>query len=521
MKLYTSDEMRAADRHAIERLGILSLVLMENAGVKSLFTLERILGGLTGKRFTIVCGKGNNGGDGLVIARHLFNSNLPVYVYLISEPEKLSPDAAANYKILCESGCQPVIIRDQEGINRLRVAMEFSECLIDCIFGTGFSGEVTGFAADVIAAMNDTRAVKVAIDLPSGLCGSTGKAAANAFKADYTITLGAPKVGCFIFPGKEKCGEVWVADIGIPAVSFDSVEPKHFLVTSQLAQTLIPERTQQMHKGVAGKLLVLGSSDQYQGAGVMASYGALRSGAGIVTLGLPDSLRGNLVCQVLPETIISFFPSSEGGFNLSADDVESLNGKYRALLAGPGWGRCERRKASLENLLKKFTGQLVLDADALNLLEKPEMLRDCAKIPIITPHLGEMARLTGMTIEELNNEYIVSAQKFARENRTVLVLKSSITLIVDHTGRVFISSRPNSGMARGGSGDLLSGLITGLAATGISALNAAVAGVHLLSDAAEIAVEELGADAVTVSEIAACIPRAFKKLRGDVPENGR
>lgn len=175
MRLLTADEMRAADAHAIKKIGIPSLVLMENAGVKSLFTLERILNGLRNRRFCIVCGKGNNGGDGLVIARHLVNNQVSSYVFLLASPDKLSPDARINLDILARMNVEFVVIKDEDDVNRLRIAMEFSDCILDCIFGNGFSGEISGLNAAVVNAMNDSRAMKVAIDLPSGLCASTGK----------------------------------------------------------------------------------------------------------------------------------------------------------------------------------------------------------------------------------------------------------------------------------------------------------------------------------------------------------
>lgn len=516
MRLLTSDEMRAADLHAIDKVGISSLVLMENAGIKALLTLEKILGGLRQRRFCIVCGKGNNGGDGLVIARHLANNRVPVYIFLLAEPDKLSADARTNLEILKGMQVDFTLVKNEDDLSRMRIGMEFSDCLVDCIFGTGFSGEISGFYDDVVAAMNDSRAIKVSIDLPSGLCASTGKVASTSFIADYTITLGAPKLGLFLYPGKKYAGEVWVADIGIPEVSFTAAGNKNYLLTQQLAETLIPERHEQMHKGNAGKVLILAGSDQFQGAGIMASYGALRSGAGIVFLGLPDSLRGNLSCQILPETILSWFSSEDGGFALDAETIEGLNGRFRSLLAGPGWGRGEQRTRSLELLVNKWHGQLILDADALNALDKPEILKNAAMIPVLTPHIGEMARLCNKTIEEVSENSLELARKFACENRIILVLKSAVTLIADPTGRVFVSSRPNSGLARGGSGDLLAGLIAGLAATLVSPLNAAIVGVHLLSDAAEAAVADLGADAVTISEVASYLPKAFKKLRGEV-----
>ncbi len=519
MRLLTADEMRAADAHAIKKIGIPSLVLMENAGVKSLFTLERILNGLRNRRFCIVCGKGNNGGDGLVIARHLVNNQVSSYVFLLASPDKLSPDARINLDILARMNVEFVVIKDEDDVNRLRIAMEFSDCILDCIFGNGFSGEISGLNAAVVNAMNDSRAVKVAIDLPSGLCASTGKNSLVSFHADYTITLGAPKIGLFLFPGKNIAGEVWVADIGIPAESFAVAGSQNFLLTRQLCETLIPSRSQQMHKGDAGKVLIFAGSDQYQGAAVLASYGALRSGAGMVHLALPDTLRTSLSCQLLPETIVSWHPSLDGGFKLESDDIEKLNGRFRSLLAGPGWGRSESCKRSLQNLLGAWHGPLVLDADALNLISDPTELKKTVSVPVITPHLGEMSRLCGKSIEEIKNDSVSIAREFAVNNRVIVVLKSAVTIVADHTGRAFILSRPNSGLARGGSGDLLSGLIAGLTATGISQLNAALAAVHLIADAAEAAVAELGADALTISEIASYLPRAFRKLRGESSDN--
>lgn len=516
MRLLTSDEMRAADLHAIEKVGIPSLVLMENAGVKALFTIEKILSGLKNHRFCIVCGKGNNGGDGLVIARHLLNHGVPVYVFLLAEPDKLSRDARVNLDVLVKMQHEYSVVKDEDDLNRLRIAMEFSDCIVDSIFGTGFSGELTGFAASVIQAMNDSRALKFSIDLPSGLCATTGRLSSACFYADYTITLGAAKLGLFIFPGKKAAGEVWVADIGIPEISFAAAEGKNYLLARPLVESLLAPRDEQMHKGKGGKVLILAGSDEYQGAGVLSSYGALRSGAGIVNLALPESLKESFCAQVLPETIISWLPARDGGFNLDPATISNFAGRFRSLLIGPGWGRGEQRKKSVEMLLEKWPAQLILDADALNAIDDPALLQRAKMVPVITPHLGEMARLCQKTIEEVADDAPALIREFALKNQTIVVLKSSVTLIADHQGRIFVSSRPNSGLARGGSGDLLAGLIAGLAATPISALNAALAGVQLLADAAEAAVLELGEDSVTVSEIAAYLPRAFKTLRGNI-----
>ncbi|NCB37829.1 MAG: NAD(P)H-hydrate dehydratase [Erysipelotrichia bacterium] len=515
MRLFTADEMRAADRHAIEKVGIPGLVLMENAGIKSIITIEKILGGLKGKRFTIICGKGNNGGDGLVIARHLFNNDIAVHVFVTATPEEMTPEAKVNCEILLRTGLIPVLLKEKQDLDRLRIAMEFSECLIDCLYGTGVEGNITGFSAQIIRTMNDTRAAKISIDLPSGLCANTGKVSDPIFMTDYTVTLGTPKLGLFVFPGKKAAGEVWVADIGMPAVSCASAGASHFLVTPALVSNLLPVRDDGMHKGSAGKLLIIAGSSEYQGAGVMASYGALRSGTGMVILAQPECLRGKSSCQILPEVIVNYLPCVEGGFSISPEKAEDLSGRFRTMLVGPGWGRSEIRALALRTLLEKWAGVAIIDADGLNLISDANILKNAPGRFIITPHLGEMARLCQTTVDNVSANQVSVAREFAIENRVVVVLKSAVTVIAEPGGMVYVSSRPNSGLARGGSGDLLSGLIAGLAATGVSDINAAIAGVHILSEAAEITRAELGADAMSVSEIASYIPKAFRAVRGD------
>jgi NAD(P)H-hydrate epimerase len=519
MRLFTTEEMRAADRHAIETIGIPGLVLMENAGIKALITLEKILGGLKGKRFTIVCGKGNNGGDGLVIARHLFNNNVATQVFIVAPPEEMSAEARQNCEILANNGLEPALLKSRRDIDRLRIAMEFSECVVDCLFGIGIKGDITGFPADLVRAMNDTRACRVAIDVPSGLCATTGNLSDPSFNAQYTITLGAPKIGLFVFPGKRAAGEVWVADISLPEASAASAGCQHFLLTSDMVASILPPRDDGMHKGDGGKTLLLAGSAEYPGAGIIASYGALRSGTGIVQLLLPDCLRGNLSCQVLPEVIVNYLPSHDGGFAIDAGQAGELSGYTGCLLVGPGWGRSNSRAESLKQVLKSWKNLAVADADALNLISDHKLLKHAAGPLILTPHVGEMARLTGKTIDEIKGDHIGIAREFAVKHKLLVVLKSAVTVIADPGGNVFICSRPNSGMARGGSGDLLAGLICGLAASGISPLHAAIAGVFLLAEAGEIARNELGADAMTVSETASYIPAAFKKLRGNEPVN--
>lgn len=515
MRLVTADEMREIDRHAIEKIGIPSLVLMENAGIKILFTLEKILSGLREKRFSIVCGRGNNGGDGLVVARHLQNAGVSVEVFLTSRTDELSPDATKNLTIFMASGGQPVVMVDNEDLDRLRATLSFSDVVIDAIFGTGFKGNINGYMREVVRTINHSRVRCVAVDVPSGLDAETGRVSDPVIHANTTITLGAPKLGMFVYPGRDAVGEVWVADIGLPQVAFDAVSSSHTLITPELAAALMPVRRESAHKSSFGHLLILGSSDAYQGAGVLAAQGGLRSGAGLVTLGLPAGIARQVTCPIPPEVIVRPFGDSEGGFALEAEEVRGFVGRYAAVVAGPGWGRSASAKASMKALIDTWAGGIVLDADALPDLGDLPKLRTHGPDMVLTPHVGEMARMTGRTIASIQEDMIGSAREFAERLSCVIVLKSATTIIAAPDGRVYLCSRPNSGLARGGAGDLLAGLIGGLMAQGLSALHAAIIGVFLHSDAADAVRGELGADAMSISDIVAALPKSFRRLRGD------
>ena len=520
MRLVTASEMKAIDTHAIDNIGIPSTILMENAGLKILFAMEKALKGLRGKKFTIVCGKGNNGGDGLVVARHLFNNQVAIRVFLTHPRSELSPDAAKNVTILQNCGYEPIIMGEAEDLNRLRIALEFSDVIIDAVYGTGFSGNIEGYTAEIVKIINEADIPKISVDLPSGLCATTGKCSNPTVLADYTVTLGLPKLGLYLFPGIEAAGEIWVADIGIPQVSYEAVPAVQALLNRTVAASFMPSRSENSHKGTFGHVLLLAGSEQYHGAGILASYGALRSGVGLVTLGVPETLIGKLNSDVLPDVVCRPFPHSGGGFNLDEGIVREFSGVYRAVAAGPGWGQGKSQQKSIEVLLKTWTGNLVIDADGLNCLPSIAAVADHAGTLILTPHLGELARLTGRSIADLNSDLPGHARALAAKCGATLVIKSAVTIIAAPDGKLLVCSRPNSALARGGAGDLLTGLIGGLSASGLPAFQAAAVAVYLHAEAGDIARRELGADALTISETASFLPRAFRRLRGEEKEAG-
>ncbi|MBF0406686.1 MAG: NAD(P)H-hydrate dehydratase [Candidatus Riflebacteria bacterium] len=513
MRLVTAAEMREIDRHAIQEIGISSLVLMENAGLKTLMTIEKAFSGLHGKRFTIVCGKGNNGGDGLVIARHLFNHNVTMNVYLLAAETELSGDCLANYKILLKSGFRPTFIENEDGLDELRVALEFSDFAIDAIFGTGFTGGLKDIAALAVTILNESKVKKISLDVPSGLCATTGKISNPCVRADITVTLGLPKIGLYLPPGSTYSGEIWVADIGIPSRSVDLTPGRTFLLNQPLVSSILAERSDFAHKGTFGNLLILAGSKSYQGAGVLCTYGALRSGAGIVTLGIPSVIAERMLCEVPPEVIVRSFASDWEGFDISENHIKALSGHYRAIAAGSGWGTGEKRKDTLKAILTSWNGSLLLDADALNSIGDPGILNEHKGEKILTPHPGEMAALTQKSVAEILENPLQAAADFVAKYQCVLILKGAVTIIASSDGRILVSSRPNSSLARGGSGDLLAGVVGGFLAQGYPAFSAAAIGTFLHSEAASAARAKIGADSVTISEIASCMPEAFKSIR--------
>ncbi|HNV68418.1 MAG TPA: NAD(P)H-hydrate dehydratase [Candidatus Ozemobacteraceae bacterium] len=516
MRLVNASEMRAIDQFAMQKIGLTSRVLMENAGLKVLFTLERVFQGLRGKRFTVVCGKGNNGGDGLVMARHLLNNGVSVNVFVVAHEQDLTGDCAFQAEVMKNCGYDCAFMTSREDLDKLRVTLEFSDVAVDALYGTGFSGNVDGYAAEVVRIFNDCRGHRVAIDVPSGVCSTTGRVSDPHVNADLTITLGLPKLGLYLPPGLDAAGDVWLADIGIPPRALEVVAPRAYLVDQRLVQTLLPTRPEQSHKGTFGHVMILAGSHEYQGAGVLATYGALRSGAGLISLGLPEDVANGMTCEVLPDVITRRFPAKDGGFALDAEQVRAFVGQYRAVVAGPGWGRQQGRRTSLLALIQNWAGGLVLDADALNLLESMTELRGHGSDLVLTPHLGEMSRLTGKSIAVLKDDLPGAARELAERAQAVVLLKSAVTVIAIPDGRIFLLSRPNSGLARGGAGDLLAGLVGGFMAQGIPGWQAAIVGAFLHSEAGRIARDELGADAMTISEVASLIPRAFRQLRGEV-----
>jgi NAD(P)H-hydrate epimerase len=495
-RVLTAAEMRAVDA-AAARDGMPGAVLMENAGE----ALARAAASVVGPhgRFFVLCGPGNNGGDGLVVARKLAAQGHPVFVELMGPPESLRDEPARNLEALIASGVTPAPIGDE-------LAIGPGDVVIDALLGTGLSRPPEGAIGDAIgriSAWRATGAMVVSADLPSGLDSDTGEAYAPSVTADVTVSFGYLKLGQALEPGVSRCGRVELVDIGIPPRAAHAVlsEPPVWLLEERDVRGRLPRRGPDTHKGTYGHLLVVAGSRGKSGAAALAGLGALRAGAGLVTVATrPEALVP--VMQHAPE-LMGLELSNEGA--LGPRDLNALldaaEGKS-ALVIGPGIARDEGTTRLLSALLEELSVPCVLDADALNALAGHlEILRAAKADLLLTPHPGEMGRLLGLDARAVQQARVRTARAFAQEHGVTLVLKGARTLIARDDGAVFINPTGNPGMATGGTGDILAGVCGALLAQGVSAEDAAVASAYVHGLAGDHAARRRGQTGLVASDL--------------------
>jgi NAD(P)H-hydrate epimerase len=500
MEILNSASMSEADRLTIQETGIPSAVLMENAA-RSVFEYIASLD-IPKERIAIAAGSGNNGGDGFALARHLANAGVVVDVFACN-PEKLKGDAKLNYDILLNF---PVSIIELAGEAPF---FDSYDITVDAIFGTGFKGEVTGFYADLIESVNETSNYVISIDIPSGLSGSSHNVAGICVDADATVTFCRPKIPHCMFPAKKFCGEIAVTDISIPDFNVDKVSEGLFLLTEDLLPR-IPRRTEDSHKGTYGHAVIAGGSAGKTGAAMMASLSCLTAGAGLVTCMLPASL--NYVAENGAFEVMSF-PVGKGDHFHGEDylDAVSFLKDKKVLAIGTGIGRNEETGEFIRRILKATSLPAVIDADGLYHTDK-ETLSSLSGRAVLTPHIGEFARMTGLNIEQVQADRLNLARSFAAENGVVLVLKSADTIIATPEGITFISINGSPALAKGGSGDCLTGLITGFISQGYEPAEAAVLGSYILGAAGRKAAEEMSERSVMTSHVIKQIGTVISEL---------
>ncbi len=509
IKLAASQVMRGLDAAAINDYGIPGVVLMENAGRSTVDIIQTHHGPLNGKKFVVVTGPGNNGGDGLVIARYLHQLGAVPRVFMLVPAVKMTGDAALNLSIVEKL---PIELRQvTDDLNELETALRESEQVIDAIFGTGLRREVSGRFAAVIRLINNSKRLVTAVDIPSGLNSDSGQVMGTGVKAALTVTYGLAKPGQVIYPGAGLVGRLEVVDIGIPPEVVEGAGINLELLRQPEVSALLPERPADSHKGSYGHLLLLAGSRGKTGAAILCAQGALRTGPGLVTMGSPRAL--NTIYETRLAEAMTF--SLSGDDFLTMDDypaiIQALSGK-KAVVLGPGLGQDAATKDVVIKLYNELEIPMLIDADGLNCLKDDLRPRSGEPWRVLTPHPGEMARLTGMSSRDLQTKRLETALSFARRQGVILILKGAATIIAHPQGMAAINSSGNPGMAAGGMGDVLSGIIGGLLAQGLSAWDAARLGVYIHGRAADRLARQAPAGFLA-SEVADEVPLALKELQ--------
>lgn len=483
--ILNSREMKQCDENTMQRRGMLSAVLMERA---ALATMQEIV-----KRYPdpatkvlVVCGSGNNGGDGVAVARLLYLKGYNVTIYFAGNREKATEETKRQMFIAEQYGVE---ISDE-------YPKDIVDVIVDALFGIGLSREVTGKYAEILQKMTEQDGYKVAVDIASGISADTGAVMGTAFAADLTVTFGFIKAGQLLYPGAEYTGELKVADIGIDEQSLYEIKPElKVLETSDLNR--LPRRVNRSNKGSYGKLLLLAGSKQMAGAAVFAAKAAYRMGCGLVRVATVEENRIILQEQV-PEAVLAVY-------NNGTDVVEFVETQLHwadAVVAGPGISQSDLSERMLYELLKRIQVPCLCDADALNLLSKhPDWWKLVQSPLVITPHLGEMARLTGRPITEIRDRLVQTAQEFAMEHQITVVLKDARTITAQPDGQSYINVSGNHGMATAGAGDVLSGVVGALLAQKLDMHLAAALGVFIHGLAGDAAAERVGHCAMMASDI--------------------
>jgi hydroxyethylthiazole kinase-like uncharacterized protein yjeF len=514
MKVATAEEMQELDRKAIETYRIPGIVLMENAGRGAADVISNSFPEIQKKKIAIIAGKGNNGGDGFVIARYLLNQGIYVRVYLLTDPKGLRGDAETNFSIFHRMKGEVISVPSSKDYIKVKRDLEKFDILVDGIFGTGLDAEVRGYYREVIDHLNTLQRPIVAIDIPSGLDANTGKPLGTAIRASLTITFGLPKIGLLISPGLDYVGKkVKVIDIGIPKRLVEEEKiPTYLLEKEEIQKCLSIPRNPDTHKGDYGHLLVIAGSVGKTGAAVMACQAALRMGAGLVTLAIPKSLNAILemkltevMTEPLPET-----PKQTLSLRAFSAIVRLCENK-RAVIIGPGLGTLKETQSLILKLIKTLDLPIILDADGLTALAtQPKTLPIKNRSLMLTPHPGEMARLIRSQVKEVLEDRVGLSRNFSQSQHVHLILKGHPTLITTPKGEVYINPTGNPGMASGGTGDVLTGMIGGLVCQGFDILSSLQIAVYLHGMAGDEGAQEMGEKSLIATDIIEKIPTLLK-----------
>ena len=496
MEICSSNSIRNMDKDYIEKFNMPSIVLMENAIIKFLENID-----LTKESFTIISGRGNNGGDALGIARHLLNKGKKVYVHILEKEKEGSVDYKTNRTILEKLGCYIQDISNTKHLEILKNNIINSEILIDGIFGTGLNKEISGIYFETIKCINENSKFTVSIDVPSGINSDDGSILGIAVKANETISFQVYKLGFLNYKSFEYLGDLKIVDIGIPkSIVYKNSDSIRF-TDREYIRNKFPYRNKYGHKGTYGRSLIFAGHKGFSGAAYMVGQATIKTGAGLVTVFTHKDVQSELS--------IKLNEGMTGTYN-SKEEYEEFIGGANVIAFGPGMGNNDLTFEVLNNIFNIYSGNIVIDADGINVLErKKSILKEFKGNIVLTPHPGEMARLLGLEIKDVERDRIGIAKDFAKENGVIVLLKGYNTIITDGD-KVFVNPTGNSAMASGGMGDTLTGIITSLISQGVNSFDAAILGAYIHGYIGD----ELSKENFTVSamEIIKNIPNKIKEL---------
>ncbi len=512
MKISCVREMREMDARAINKYGIPEEILMENAGQAAYFTILKEFG-IKHKTFVTFCGVGHNAGDGLVVSRKIFSAGGNITIFILGDSSKYDGAAKQNFEIAKKLQIEIIYLQDVSlAVEKLKQA----DAIVDAIFGTGLNREVAGTYKEIIELINESHKTVFSIDIPSGINGDTGKVMSAAVKADFTITFGLPKIGSLLFPGYNYVGKLYVSHISFPPVMQESEQLK--IATVDIKPLSL--RNIDSHKGSFGKVLFIAGSANYLGAPYFSAMSFLKAGGGLSYLATPAevaSIVGNKGSELV------FVPqksTSSGSISLENEkQLLKFSETVDMVVIGPGLSLNDETQTLVRKMCAAIKKPLLIDGDGITAISKDlNCIKNRQASTILTPHLGEMARITNLEIEQINNDKVTILQETAADLNAFIVLKGAHSLIGYPDKRVFVNLSGNPGMATAGSGDVLTGTIAAMFGLGLPVNEAVQIGVFMHGYAGDLASKDIGHDGLTAGDILNYLPIALKSYRENYDE---
>jgi hydroxyethylthiazole kinase-like uncharacterized protein yjeF len=512
MKVARVDEMKNLDRRATEEFGISEDLLMENAGQAVYSVMSQELG-IKDNKFVVFCGGGNNGGDGLVVARKIHSSGGEAKVFLLDDEAKFKGATRKNFEIVSR---MPIEMSRVSSIDSVIPELVDCDAIVDAIFGTGLVRKVSGIYKDVIQLINESQSVVFSVDIPSGVNGDTGEVMGVAVKADYTVTFGLPKLGNMLYPGHDHCGELYVSHISFPPALYNSQAMK-VAINNPVE---LPERAKDSHKGTYGKVLFIAGSASYLGAPYFSALSFLKAGGGLSYLATPKSISPFIASKGSEIVFVPQKETASGSIALeNNDELLEFSQTVDMVVLGPGLSLAGGTQELVRKLTPKIKKPLLIDGDGITAIAE-----DLGKIKkreaptILTPHLGEMSRIAKMEIDEIGKNKVDVLQRTAKELNAMIILKGAHSLIGYPNGTVFINVSGNSGMATAGSGDVLTGTIAAMYGLGLALEDAVRMGVFIHGFSGDVAAVDKGEDGITAQDILDYLPETMRLYRDNFAE---